>query len=194
MLSPVVPTTGENALDPVLQISPVEVPGTEVRVPAGVSSYVVDLWIDLVRQAASAVPTTPRPGVNGLTRQQFRALNCLRGEPMTMRALAQCLGITGSAATATADRLISAGAAQRQRDSADRRVVRVVATEAGHQMAREYHVARVAVLEQLLTHMPPARLAVLTVAMQELTIDIDLSPITSSGNTLTPDPARWTER
>jgi hypothetical protein len=61
-------------------------------------------------------------------------------------------------------------------------------------MAREYHVARVAVLEQLLTHMPPARLAVLTVAMQELTIDIDLSPITSSGNTLTPDPARWTER
>jgi DNA-binding MarR family transcriptional regulator len=154
---------------------------------AGASSYVVDLWIDLVSQAASSEPTLRLPSVTGLTRQQFRALNCLHSAPLTIHGLAQCLGISTAAATATADRLVGAGAAERFRDALDGRLVRVVATVAGMEMASAYRASQVAVLEILLSKLEPERRAVLALAMKEIAKAMDWTSIATVGNAVTPD-------
>ena len=157
----------------------------------GASGYLVDLWIDLVSQVESAKPPARLASVSGLSRQQFRALNCLHAQPMTMRILAQCLNISAAAATSTADRLVSAGAAERFRDSPDRRLVRVVATVAGVQMAADYRASQVATLELLLSQMQPARRAILALAMNDVAAASDPSPRDPTDNLLSPDLASW---
>lgn len=137
-------------------------------VAAGASGYVLDLWIDLVGQAATSEPTLRIPSLTGLDRLQFRALNCLRDEPLTIRGLAQCLGVSAAAATSPVDRLVSAGAAERVLESLDGRPLRVVVTSAGAQMARDYRTSQVAILELLLEKLEPDRKLVLTLAMKEL--------------------------
>lgn len=172
------------------EIAPVDNIGTEFAV--GASSYVVDLWIDLIDQASSSEPTPRVPSVTGLSRQQFRALNCLRSEPLTIHGLARCLGISTAAATATADRLVGAGAAERFRDPLDGRLVRVVATVAGIQMASDYRGTQVAILEMLLGKLEPERRAVLAVAMKDIAKAMDWTSIAPVDNMLIPDPERWT--
>lgn len=161
---------------------------------AGASSYVVDLWIDLISQAASSEPTPRLASITGLTRQQYRALNCLRRDPLTIRGLARCLGTSTAAATATADCLVGAGAAERFRDTLDGRLVRVVATIAGIQMATDYLATQVAILERLLGGLVPERRAVLALAMKELAMAMDRASIPSgvpADNVLIPDRERW---
>lgn len=172
------------------EIAPVDNIGTELA--AGASSYVVDLWIDLIGQASSSEPTPQLPSMTGLSRQQFRALNCLRSEPLTIHGLAQCLGISTAAATATADRLVGAGAAERFRDPLDGRLVRVVATVAGIQMASDYRGTQVAILEMLLGKVEPERRAVLAVAMKDIAKAMDWTSIAPVDNMLIPNPERWT--
>jgi DNA-binding MarR family transcriptional regulator len=180
------------ATGPDAETAPIDNFGTGLA--AGASSYVVDLWIDLINQAASSKPTPRPPSVTGLTRQQYRALNCLQREPLTIHGLAQCLGISTAAATATADCLVGAGAAERFRDTLDGRLVRVVATVSGIQMARHYLVTQVAIVERLLGELAPERRAVLALAMRELARAMDRTSIpsgTSVDNVLRPDPQRW---
>lgn len=158
----------------------------------GVTSHVLSLWIDLVRQAGSVAPAAPGSAADGLTRQQLRALGCLEDEGLTMRALARSLGISSAAATSIADRLTEVGATVRYRDSLDRRLVHLVATGAGVQMARDYRCGLVAVLERLLDQMEPGRLAVLTLAMKELAGGMNSPSCASPYKVLTPEPQRWT--
>lgn len=172
--------------------APIDNVGTGLA--AGASSYVVDLWIDLINQAASSEPTPRLRSITGLTRQQYRALNCLQREPLTIHGLAQCLGISTAAATATADCLVGAGAAERFRDTFDGRLVRVVATVSGIQMASDYLATQVAIVERLLGELAPERRAVLARAMKELAMAMERTSIpsgTSVDNVLRPDPQRW---
>ena len=192
MLSPTAPAAPERTLGRLPDVPTLEVDGTVSGFAVGVSTYVVDLWIDLVSQAESDKPPARRPSVSGLSRQQFRALNCLQGEPLTMRGLAQCLGISAAAATATANRLISAGAVERFRDTLDRRLVRVVATVAGSQMASEYRTAQVGTLQMLMGQMNPGRQAVLTLAMTEIAGAMDSTSGAPANQLLAPDAAHWT--
>lgn len=155
MLNPTTPSppaltavTGADA-----EIAPVDNIGNGLA--DGASSYVVDLWIDLSGQASSSEPTLRLPSFTGLSRQQFRALNCLQGEPLTIHGLAQCLGISTAAATATADRLVGAGSAEGFRDALDGRLVRVVATVAGMQTASDYRATQVTILETMLANLVP---------------------------------------
>jgi DNA-binding MarR family transcriptional regulator len=171
------------------ETAPVESIGTGLA--AGASSYVVDLWIDLVSQAGSSAPTSRLPSVTGLTRQQFRALNCLHKAPLTIHGLAQCLGISTAAATATADRLVVAGAAERFRDALDGRLVRVVATVAGMQMASDYRATQVAILETLLGKLEPERRVVLALAMKQIAKAMDWTSIATVDNALIPAHERW---
>jgi len=170
------------------EIAPVDNIWAELA--GGASSYVVDLWIDLIGQASNSEPTPRLPSVTGLSRQQFRALNCLQREPLTIHGLAQCLGISTAEATATADRLVGAGAAARFRDPLYGRLVRVVATVAGIQMARDYRGTQVAILEMLLGKLEPERRAVLAVAMKDIAKAMDWTSIAPVDNTLIPDSER----
>jgi len=187
LLNPRAPAAPELTLSTLSDDLTSEVNSIADGIAGGASSYVVDLWIDLVSQAASNQPTARLPSVTGLSRQQFRALNCLQSEPLTMRALAQRLGISAAAATTTADRLIRSGAAVRFRDTLDRRLVRVVTTVAGVQMASAYRTAQLATLEMLLGRLEPARRVVLALAMKELASGMDSALSAPTDHVLTPE-------
>lgn len=160
----------------------------------GMSSRVLDLWIDLVRQAGNVTSKSPAPAANGLTRLQLCALDCLVAEGLTMRALARSLGVSSTAATSIADRLTSVGAAVRYRDRLDRRLVQVVITGAGARMASDHRHGQVTQLERLLDHMEPRRLASLTLAMKDLARAVSSPPDAppTIGRVLTSEAQRWT--
>ncbi len=67
----------------------------------------------------------------GVTRDQFHALLALCGAELTMGELSERLGVTCSTVTDLIDRMERAGLAERVRDEADRRVVRVKITGGG---------------------------------------------------------------
>jgi len=162
-------------------------------IASGASGYVVDLWIDLISQVASSESRPRLPSGTGLTTQQFRALNCLHSEPLTIRGLARCLGISAAAAISTADRLVTAGAVERFRDTLDSQVVRLVATVEGIQMAADYLATQVAVLESLLNDLEPDRRAVLALAMKEIAKAMEWTSVASvdSGPAPVPKRSRW---
>lgn len=69
--------------------------------------------------------------------------------PMPMRGLAEALDVSQASATGIVDRMEQRGLVERQRDAADRRVVRVAATEQGRELIagiaaeRRDHLAQV---------------------------------------------------
>jgi DNA-binding MarR family transcriptional regulator len=127
----------------------------------------LSLWMDLVRQAFPAA-TPPRPARAGLTARQLNALDCISQGGITMSQLARALRVTESCATVLADRLLAAGAISRERDAVDRRLVRVVATEAGQAIATQYRQDLEAGLEQLLAQLESSKLTAITLAMSQL--------------------------
>ena len=101
----------------------------------------VDRFLELrptlaVRMLA-AVPEDLRID-DAATPHQLQALVRIGAEGMTMRELAECLAISGPAACALADRLVARELAIRTMDPSDRRVVRLAATDKGHEMAARY--------------------------------------------------------
>ena len=141
--------------------------GSEPRV-GGVTSQMVSLWIDLVRQAFPSASLAP-PTAAGFTAHQLNALDAIAREgAISMSELAQWLRVTESAATALADRLTAAGAIARDRDARDRRVVWVALTASGQKLAATHRDDLEATLQQLLTELEPAKLAAITVAMTQL--------------------------
>jgi DNA-binding MarR family transcriptional regulator len=155
-------------------------------IAVGVSSQMVDLWIDLVSQASDLPePDGPLPSVTDLGRQQFKALINLQKEALTIGELARRLGVSNAAASLVAESLINAGTAERYQDALDRRVV---ATVAGMQIASEYRATQVEILEMLLGKLDPARRTVLVMAMKEIAQAMDWTSIASVDNMLIPDP------
>lgn len=69
--------------------------------------------------------------LGNVTLHQLSVLRELRHGPVSMRELAKTVGVSESAATATADRLVRQGLAERQSDPTDRRVVRLAQSERG---------------------------------------------------------------
>jgi DNA-binding MarR family transcriptional regulator len=80
-------------------------------------------------------------GLRTVTLHQFGVLMRLRHGEMTIRELARDAGVTESAGTAVADRLVRQGLADRRHDEADRRVVRLSLSELGHSMLEEFRNA-----------------------------------------------------
>ncbi len=134
----------------------------------GVTSQMVSLWMDLVRQAFPAAAPAPQPALAGLTSRQLNALDCISQEELTMTQLARALRVTESCATALADRLFAVGAISRERDPGDRRLVRVAATEVGRSLAAGYRRDLEAALERLLDQLEPTKLTAVTLAMSQL--------------------------
>ncbi len=153
----------------------------------GVSSHVLGLWIDLVRQAGHGAAPSLGPAANGLTRQELSALGFLSAEGLSTSALARSLGISTAAATALADRLTSVGAAAvRYGDSLDGPLVHLVATGPGALMASAHRRSQTATLERLLGQTGPARRAVLTVALKQLASAVTWPPCASGDEALAP--------
>jgi DNA-binding MarR family transcriptional regulator len=115
--------------------------------PAGrelLAEQILDLLPRLRRRFEQSCPPELREELATVTVHQLEALRqlCCRQGGMTMAELAASQAIGLSSATALADRLLRQGLAQRTSDPADRRVVRLVPTDAAQQLVERFATAK----------------------------------------------------
>ncbi|MHB8324774.1 MAG: MarR family winged helix-turn-helix transcriptional regulator [Candidatus Dormibacteria bacterium] len=128
----------------------------------GLLTELLSGWLETFRPASTSAASPFLPDGQSLTRHQLRALRSLPAGGLTMRSFAQALGVSGGSATALADRLIRSGAVERQTDTSDRRVVRLIPTAAGARLATASRGAQDAAVAGLLALMPaPSRAALM---------------------------------
>jgi MarR family transcriptional regulator for hemolysin len=88
--------------------------------------------------------------------------------PLSQSELADCLGIEGATMVAMVDRLVKAGLAVRQSSKTDRRIKRVVLTDAGNRLYETVKAEAAAVRRELLSNIDPKKLAVATEVLEVL--------------------------
>jgi DNA-binding MarR family transcriptional regulator len=104
-----------------------------------VAHEILDLLPRMRRHFERSMPHELRDEMAGVTVHQLEALCHLRASGgLTMHELAEKQSIGLSSATALADRLLRQGLAQRTSDPADRRVVRLVPTEAACDLVHRF--------------------------------------------------------
>lgn len=109
-----------------------------------------------------------RDRLDHVTIHQLSVLAQLKEDARPMRELAKCLGISESAATATADRLVRQGLAERHSDPDDRRVVLLGLSKEGSRMATSLHRAATKKSERMLAVLSDAQLGQLVDILETL--------------------------
>ena len=88
--------------------------------------------------------------------------------PLSQSELAERLGVEGATMVAMVDRLVKAGLVVRQPCRQDRRINRVLLTEAGRRLFEAVNSEADAVRRDLLANLDPAKLAVATELLETL--------------------------
>ncbi|HUE09418.1 MAG TPA: MarR family transcriptional regulator [Steroidobacteraceae bacterium] len=96
--------------------------------------------------------------------------------PLSQSELADRLGVEGATMVAMVDRLVKAGLIVRQPSKTDRRINRVVITEAGNRLFDTVKTEAAAVRKELLTHVDPKKLSVATELLEALQQLIEAIP------------------
>jgi DNA-binding MarR family transcriptional regulator len=91
---------------------------------------------------------------SGLTLPQYRVLAALAQGGVRSAHLAERLAVRRPTLTAIADGLVAAGYAERESEAGDRRVVRLIATDAGRAILASADAAYLAKLDPLLGEIP----------------------------------------
>jgi MarR family transcriptional regulator for hemolysin len=95
--------------------------------------------------------------------------------PLSQSELADRLGVEGATMVAMVDRLAKAGFIVRQSCPSDRRINRVVLTEAGYRLVQTVQHETAAVRRELLATIDPAKLAIATELLEILQEAIERS-------------------
>lgn len=103
-----------------------------------------------------------------LTFTQIKALFVLEvdGEELSVKALAESLGVSLPAMSRAVDGLFERGFVDRREDPADRRVRRVRLTEAGRSVPRALNEARLSALQELIDSLEDKEAAALACALE----------------------------
>ena len=126
-----------------------------VMAPRGVSAYAIFEELDL-------------------TLTQVKALSALAPEAeLTVKDLAERLGLSLPGASRAADALVERGLVGRREDTADRRMKRLGCTDAGRAALRRLDEARLAGIEQFTATLPAAHRARLGAALRPILDDLD---------------------
>jgi MarR family transcriptional regulator for hemolysin len=97
-------------------------------------------------------------------------------EPLSQSELADSLGVEGATMVAMVDRLVKAGLVRREPSTSDRRIKRVVVTEAGYRLFNTVKTEAAAVRKELLSKLDPKKLEVATDVLEALQGMIDAAP------------------
>ncbi len=89
-------------------------------------------------------------------------------EPLSQSELADKLAVEGATMVAMVDRLVKAGLVKREPSTADRRIKRVVVTEAGYRLFEAVSKEAAAVRRELLSQLDPKKLEVATDVLEAL--------------------------
>ena len=88
--------------------------------------------------------------------------------PLSQAELAELLSISGASLVRMIDRLVKSGLAVREPSLTDRRINRIVITEAGHRLYAQAKNEAAAIRLQLLERIESAKLAHLTELLEQL--------------------------
>src|ERR1700693_3284498 len=97
-------------------------------------------------------------------------------EPLSQSELADSLGVEGATMVAMVDRLVKAGLVKREPSTADRRIKRVVVTEAGYRLFDTVKTEAEAVRKELLSKLDPRKLEAETAVLEALQGRIETDP------------------
>jgi len=97
-------------------------------------------------------------------------------EPLSQSELADRLAVEGATMVAMVDRLVKAGFVKREPSTADRRIKRVVVTEAGYRLFDAVKTEAAAVRKELLSKLDPKKLEVVTEVLEALQGMIENAP------------------
>jgi MarR family transcriptional regulator for hemolysin len=97
-------------------------------------------------------------------------------QPLSQSELADRLAVEGATMVAMVDRLVKAGLVKRQPSTADRRVKRVVVTEAGYRLFDTVKAEAAAVRKELLSKMDPKKIEAATELLEALQGMIEAAP------------------
>jgi len=89
-------------------------------------------------------------------------------EPLSQSELADKLAVEGATMVAMVDRLVKAGLVKREPSTADRRIKRVVVTEAGYRLFEAVSKEADAVRKELLSQLDPKKLEAATDVLEAL--------------------------
>jgi MarR family transcriptional regulator for hemolysin len=89
-------------------------------------------------------------------------------EPLSQSELADRLAVEGATMVAMVDRLVKAGLVKREPSTADRRIKRVVVTEAGYRLFGAVQTEAAAVRKELLSKLDPKKLEAATDLLEAL--------------------------
>ena len=88
--------------------------------------------------------------------------------PLSQSELADRLGVEGATMVAMIDRLVKAGLVVREPSTTDRRIKRVVVTDAGHRLYGTVKAEAAAVRRDLLANIDPQKMAAATELLEAL--------------------------
>jgi MarR family transcriptional regulator for hemolysin len=97
-------------------------------------------------------------------------------EPLSQSELADRLAVEGATMVAMVDRLVKAGLVKREPSTADRRIKRVVLTEAGYRLFDAVKTEAEAVRKELLSKLDPKKLEAVTDVLESLQGMIETAP------------------
>jgi MarR family transcriptional regulator, transcriptional regulator for hemolysin len=97
-------------------------------------------------------------------------------EPLSQSELADRLAVEGATMVAMVDRLAKAGLVRREPSTADRRIKRVVVTEAGYRLFDAVKTEAAAVRKELLSKLDPGKLEAATEVLEALQGMIETDP------------------
>jgi len=97
-------------------------------------------------------------------------------QPLSQSELADRLAVEGATMVAMVDRLVKAGLVKREPSTTDRRVKRVVVTEAGYRLFDTVKTEAAAVRKELLSKMDPKKLEAATDVLEALQGMIETAP------------------
>lgn len=100
-----------------------------------------------------------------LTLTQVKAMTALSGEELTVKELAERLGLSLPGTSRAVDALVDRGLVARREDTADRRMKRLRCTEAGQASLERLDEARLAGLEQFTATLPAEQARRLSAAL-----------------------------
>lgn len=103
-----------------------------------------------------------------LTLTQVKALCALSGEELTVKELAERLGLSLPGTSRAVDALVERGLIGRREDPTDRRMKRLRCTDTGREALERLDEARLAGLEQFTAKLPPAQVELLCAALRPI--------------------------
>jgi DNA-binding MarR family transcriptional regulator len=107
-----------------------------------------------------------------LTLTQVKALNALASRELTVKELAEQLGLSLPGASRAVDALVSRALLHRREDPDDRRQKRLLATDDGRDALRRLDEARLAGIASFAATLPPAQCKRLSAALRPILDDL----------------------